>query len=290
MDNPEATLRELVSIRDREVHERAAARQTAQRDLERRAERRTQWALATLGDMADVVRRIEDESNELTKETGRQIAEIKAQMAEAPKEERAVRLADRAAVVAAAQLFAVLSPYYVRLYNSDGTTYYTGYNPGSVDLWDDAQGSGSGLFGSGAASIDVLADWWFYFYPNTNRWYNYTIAAPMHGFYICYADDGFWDSKDAHVRADMSATGYQYTTKATTNINLFDYEGQNINLANRYDNGPIMYYSDLLGADLAYLRVTQSLYGYARGGGSHAELNFSDGAANYLGPPAVYVT
>jgi hypothetical protein len=42
----------------------------------------------------------------------------------------------------------------------------------------------SPLFGSGSTSIDVLADWWFSFSPNVNRWYNYTIVAPMHGFSI----------------------------------------------------------------------------------------------------------
>jgi hypothetical protein len=71
---------------------------------------------------------------------------------------------------------------------------------------------------------------------------------------------------------------------------VFDYDAQNININNRYDNAPVMYYSDILGADTAYLRVTQSLYGYARGDGSFAELNFSDGNANYLGTPTVYVS
>jgi hypothetical protein len=290
MNNPDTMLRELVAARDVEVQERAAARRTARAELEQRGQRNTERAMSRLGDMAEVVRRLGDESSSTAEEAHQQVQQMRAQLVEGPKGDESIRFSDRAAVVSAAQLYAVLSPYYVRLYNSDGTNYYTSYNPGNVDLWDDAQGSGSGLFGTGAASIDVLADWWFYFYPNTNRWYNYTIAAPMHGFYICYADDGFWDSKEAHVRLDISATGYQYNTKATSSVNLFDYDGQNINLANRYDNNPIIYYSDLLGVDIAYLRVTQSLYAYARGGGSHGELNFSDGAANYLGPPSVYVS
>ena len=290
MTNPDSVLRELVAARDHEVQARSAARRTAETESNRTAERRTDRAMSTLGDMADAVRRMSEQSNEDADEARRHITQARAQLLEAPKADTTIKSFDRPANVSASGLYAVLSPYYVRLYNSDGTNYYSSFSPGNVDLWDDAQGSGSGLFGSGSASIDVLADWWYYFTPNTNRWYNYTIVAPMHGFYICYADDGFWDSKEAHVRADISAVGYQYNYKATTSVNLFDYDGQNINLTNRYDTNPVMYYSDLLGADTAYLRVTQSLYGYARGGGSHAELNFSDGAANYLAPPAVYVS
>jgi hypothetical protein len=290
MKNPDSALRDLVAARDAEIQTRATTRLTAETETNRSAERKTERALAVLGDNADLVRRMNEEFARDAHETKRHIAEARASLLETPKTDAAVRVLDRPASVSAQGLVAVLSPYYVRLYNSDGTNYYSGYSPGNVDLWDDAEGSGSGLFGGEASSIDVLADWWFYFTPNANRWYNYTIVAPMHGFYICHADDGFWDSKEAHVRADLSAVGYQYNYKATSTVNLFDYDGQNINLSNRFDSNPVMYYSDLLGADNAYLRVTQSLYGYARGGGSNAELNFSDGAANYLAPPAVYVS
>jgi len=149
-----------------------------------------------------------------------------------------LRVSDRAAVISSAALYATLQPYYVRLYNSNGAAYYSGYNRGAVDLWDSAQGSGNGWFGSGASAIDVLADWWFYFTPNTDRSYGYTISCPLHGFFICYADDGFWDSKEAHVRLDLSAMGYQYNAKPTTSVNVFDYDGQNTNLNSRYDNAP----------------------------------------------------
>lgn len=290
MNDPNVRLQELITARDADVQRMAQARQSAQLEMDRRAENSSGRTMRSLGDLADVVRKLQDNAQDYAKETSGLISDAKARISERPKEDPAALVEERAAAVSAAALYAVLVPYYVRLYNSDGTTYYSAYSPGSVDLRDDAQGSGNGWFGSGAASIDVLADWWYYFSPNTDRWYNYTIVAPMHGFYICYADDGFWDSKEAHVKADISATGYQYTWKPTTTTNLFDYDGQNINLANRYDNSPVFYYSDLLGADTAYVRVTQSLYGYARGDGSHAELNFSDGSANYLSPPTIYVT
>jgi len=153
MNNPDTMLRELVAARDLEVQEKAAARRAARAELEQRGQRNTERAMSRLGDMAEVVRRLGEESNGTAEEAHQQVQQLRAQLTEGPKGDESTRFSDRAAVVTAAQLYAVLSPYYVRLYNSDGTNYYTSYNPGNVDLWDDAQGSGSGIFGTGAASI-----------------------------------------------------------------------------------------------------------------------------------------
>ncbi|MFD2934266.1 hypothetical protein [Spirosoma flavum] len=181
------------------------------------------------------------------------------------------------------------SPYYATLHGSNGAVYWQGYNPGNFDLSDSANGSGSGLFGSGSASFTVYLDWWFTFKAPENRNYAHTIQVPFHGYYIIKADDGFWDSKEAKARIDLSAVGYQYNYKATGSSNVFDMGSQNINVNDRFDGYRTMYYSDLLGADQAYLRVTASFYVYARGGGSTAQLNFSDGNANYIGVPWVYI-
>ncbi len=135
----------------------------------------------------------------------------------------------------------------------------------------------------------MYMDWWFTYTAPENRNYNHTIYVPYHGFYIVRADDGFWDSKEAHVRIDLSAAGYQYNWKPAGSTNVLDIDRQNINVNNRFDGWRTMYYSDLLGADQAYLRVTSSYYVYARGGGSYAELNFSNGDANYMGVPWIHV-
>jgi len=181
------------------------------------------------------------------------------------------------------------TPYYGTLHGSDGSMYWSGYNPGNIDLDDWASGAGSGIFGTGAGSFTVYMDWWFSYVAPTNRNYAHTIYVPFHGFYILYADDGFWTSKEAHARIDLSAQGYQYNWKANDSTNVFDMDSQNINVNNRFDGWRTMYYSDLLGADRAYLRVSASYYVYARGGGSYAELNFASGNANYMGIPWVYV-
>jgi hypothetical protein len=184
-----------------------------------------------------------------------------------------------------------LTPYYATYHGSDGTVYWQGYNPGNFDVRDWASGAGSGLFGTGAASFTVYVDWWFTFTTDTSRFYSHNIYVPFNGFYIVRSDDGFWDSKEAHVRIDLSAQGYQYNWKPSSSTNVLDIDSQNINVNDRFDGWRTMYYSDLLGGgDAAYVRVTSSFYVYARGGGSYAELNFSDGAANYIGVPWVYIS
>lgn len=181
------------------------------------------------------------------------------------------------------------TPYYGTLHGSDGSIYWQGYNPGNIDVWTAASGSGSGLFGTGAGSFTAYMDWWFTYAAPQNRNYAHTIWVPFHGFYILYSDDGFWTSKEAHARIDLSAVGYQYNYKAAASTNVFDMKSQNINVNDRFDGWRTMYYSDLLGADQAYLRVSASFHVYARGGGSTSQLNFSAGNANYLGVPWIYV-
>jgi hypothetical protein len=181
------------------------------------------------------------------------------------------------------------SPYYATLHGSDGSVYWQGYNPSTFKLWDSAWGSGPGWFGTGAASFTVYLDWWFWFRAPDNRYYNYIFYVPFYGFYIVFADDGWFTSKEAHARIDLSMQGYQYNWKGQTSTNVLDIDGQNINDNYRFDGTRITYYSDLLGADTAYVLLSASFYVYARGDGSNAELNFNDGTANYVGVPWVYV-
>jgi hypothetical protein len=207
----------------------------------------------------------------------------------APEDETAVHPGLAGGHLVAPSSLGWFTPYYGVLHWSDGTVSWQGYNPGNFDLWDSATGGGNGWFGTGAGSFTGYLDWWFTYNAPQDRNYGHTIWVPFHGFYILYSDDGFWDSKEAHARIDLSAVGYQYNYKGTGSTNVFDLDSQNINVNDRFDGWRTMYYSDLLGADRAYLRVTASFYVYARGGGSTAELNFSDGNANYMGVPWVYV-
>ena len=203
----------------------------------------------------DGLTKTQDEASAATKS---HVEKIKAKLAASspsPENETALHPGMANGHLVAPNSLGWFSPYYGVLHWSDGTVVWQGYNPGVIKLWEACNGSGSGIFGTGACSGTLVMDWWFTYKAPQDRNYAHTIWVPFHGFYILYADDGFWDSKEAHARIDLSAVGYQYNYKGTGSTNVFDLDSQNINANDRIDGWHTMYYSDLLGADQAYLRV-----------------------------------
>lgn len=286
-------LKRIVLARREEVVKLQKSQVGHLKDLETRGQARLAALKRTLPkDMLAVLTSQDSVHDEAIVSTKSNIDSVKTKLAKSgpsPENETAVHPGLAGGHLIAPNSLGWFTPYYGTLHGSDGSVYWQGYNPGNIDLSDFANGAGSGIFGTGAASFTVYMDWWFSYKPLTNRNYAHTIWVPFHGFYIVYADDGFWDSKEAHARIDLSAVGYQYNYKAPGSTNVFDIQSQNINVNDRFDGWRTMYYSDLLGADQAYLRVSASYYVYARGGGSTAQLNFSDGDANYMGMPWVYI-
>lgn len=286
-------LEQLVNERSEEVTRLHKAQADHLKDIETRGQAQLEALKKTLPrDMVTVLENLDKMHSEAQDIAESHADSAKVRLVEsgpAPKDETAMHPGLAGGHLVAPSSLGWFTPYYGTLHWSDGTVVWQGYNPGNIDLWVTCNGSGSGLFGTGACSGTLIMDWWFTYNAPTNRNYAHTIYVPFHGFYIIYADDGFWTSKDARARIDLSAVGYQYNYKPTGTTNVFDMGGDNINVNDRFDGWRTMYYSDLLGADRAYLRVSASFYVYARGSGSTAQLNFSDGNANYLGIPWVYV-
>ena len=289
---PDAVLAELVAERRKQV-EGLQKRQFEQlAEAESRGQERLKALRNSLGkDVAHVLQEIEARASEDAKASEASIKQIRSRLL-APASTSILESQSALTYPQVASFAATwVAPYYGTLHGSDGAVYWQGYNPVNIDLSDWASGSGSGLFGTGAGSFTVYMDWWFNFRTDVSRFYSQAIYVPFHGYYIVQSDDGFWDSKEAHVRMDLSAMGYQYNGKPTTVVNVFDEDSQNINVNDRFDGWRTMNYSDLLGGgDTAYLLVSSSFYVYARGGGSYAELNFAIGSANYIGQPLVYVS
>ncbi len=286
-------LQQLVTERRAEVQRLQKAQADQLKDLETRGQARIAALKKTLPkDIVAVLQSLDKTHDEASAATKAHVDRVKAKLAASvasPENETAAHPGLAGGHLVAPSSLGWFTPYYGTYHGSDGSVYWQGYNPGNINLGDWASGAGSGIFGTGAGSFTVFMDWWFTYIAPQNRNYGHTIWVPYHGFYILYADDGFWTSKEAHARMDLSAVGYQYNYKATGSTNVFDMDSQNIDVNDRFDGWRTMYYSDLLGGDRAYLRVTASFYVYARGGGSTAQLNFSDGNANYMGVPWVYV-
>jgi hypothetical protein len=286
-------LEQLVADRRRDV-ERMQKKQADQlKDIEERGQAKLADLKKSLPkDIAQVLERLDKDHDDAAKATDKQLERVKAELVESspsPEDETALHPGLAGGQLVAPSSVGWFSPYYGTLHWSDGTVVWQGYNPGNIDLWLSCSGSGSGIFGTGSCEGSLIMDWWFTFIAPANRYYGHTIWVPYHGFYIIRADDGFWDSKYASARIDLSAVGYQYNYKGTSTTNIFSMGNDNINVNDRIDGWRTMYYADLLGADRAYLRVSSTYHVYARGGGSASQLNFSDGNANYMGIPWVYV-
>lgn len=286
-------LEQLVTARREEVVRLQRSQADRLKDLETRGQARLTALKKSLPkDIVTALDRQEKAHDDAKKETESHVERMKAELVEsvpAPEYETAVHPGLAGGQLVAPSSLGWFTPYYGMLHWSNGTVVWQGYYPGNIDLWVACSGSGSGIFGTGACEGTLVMDWWFTYLAPVNRHYGHTIWVPYHGFYIIRADDGFWDSKYARARIDLSAVGYQYNYKATGSTNVFEMSNDNIDINDRFDGWRTMYYSDLLGADRAYLRASSSYYVYARGGGSTAQLNFSDGNANYMGMPWVYI-
>jgi hypothetical protein len=286
-------LEQLVADRREEVVRSQKAMADRLRDIETRGQARLEELRKTLPkDIASALDRLDKTHDDAAETAEADVERAKAVLVDStpsPEGETAFHPGMAGAQLVVPGSLGWFSPYYGTLHWSNGTVVWQGYYPGNIDLWISCSGSGSGIFGTGACEGSLIMDWWFTYVAPTNRNYGHTIWVPYHGFYIIRADDGFWDSKYARARIDLSAVGYQYNYKGTGSTNVFSMGDDNIDVNDRFDGWRTMYYADLLGADRAYLRVSSSYYVYARGGGSHAQLNFSDGNANYMGIPWVYI-
>lgn len=285
---PASVIQELVVQRHKEIEEMQARSAEQMRMTEERGQKQLKRLVEKLSQEEEgLLHKFTSIQTEFANEARTNVKEMRAKLVEASVAAPLREVRPTFAPSGVTTLF----PYYLTLYNGNGGVIWQGANPGRATLSIDCHGSGSGIFGTGACSGTARAEWWFYHSTSQSRWYSYTVNAPFAGFYVVYSDDGFWDSKEAKVSLDLGVVGYQYGYKANSSANLLYYDSQNINLNNRFDETAVEYYGDLLGGpDIAYLRVTESLTVYARGDGSHAELNFADGTANYLDPPWVYVS
>jgi hypothetical protein len=242
-------LRELLSERRAEVQQLQKKQAEDLRELEVRGQQRIAALMSTLHkENVDVLHKLNKLHTEQESKAASALLDLRKKRAADPKSSIATERIPgvrEGIETAAASSNAIgwITPYYGTLHGSDGSVYWQGYNPGNIDLWDSASGSGSGLFGTGAASFTVYMDWWFAYSPDTSRFYSNNIYVPFHGFMLMQSDDGFWDSKESHVRIDLSALGYQYNSKPGSSANMMDVDSQNINANDRFDGWHSMYYS-----------------------------------------------
>lgn len=192
-------LQQLVSARRDEVLRLQKSEALQLQDIEKRGNARAKEMHDGLP--AELVAFMDKQSkaqDDASTEARREVEEIKKQLIATPvaaEAETALHPGLAGTQLVGASALGWFSPYYGVLHWSDGTVVWEGYNPGNIDLWDWAEGAGTGNGGTGAASRTLIMDWWFTYRPTTSGYYNHSISVPYHGFYIVRAFDDWLTSR-----------------------------------------------------------------------------------------------
>jgi hypothetical protein len=184
----------------------------------------------------------------------------------------------------------LLRPYYATLVGSDNVTYFQGYYPGNIPAAASATGAGSGWVSSDEFYFAATLTWWFQFTTTESRQYSFDIYVPYFGSWSVRSDDGFFTSKFAWADINLFADGYQNGFLGDTNLqDEFNVAGDNISSSGNFQNFYYLLHNSIFSPGTAYLKLTSILSAYARGDGSHGEVNFEQGTG-HIGVPFVYMS
>jgi hypothetical protein len=164
-------------------------------------------------------------------------------------------------------------------------------DPSKIKIKDVSRGSGTGWGATAHVPVPPV-DVVFVFTPHQSAHYSFTAAFAFHGFFILKADDGILTSKSARVTLDFSLNAFQFVDRGwksfprpidrgDDNINEFDNFDKFLNFSDAQDfreGEPVVV--------TARIKVSAA----ASGSGSHAEINFADGDANFIQPLYLWVT
>ena len=158
-------------------------------------------------------------------------------------------------------------------------------NPGQVELFDNDKGSGTGWGAEAGSAMPPTATFWFSFTPSQTARWELTAILAFHGFYIARADDGIFTHKEAKVRLHVKLDIFQYFWNGAKLFKLIDIDESDIDVVEFYDRTEFLFDTVTLRAgDPVWVKVDVSVRALADGGGSYAEINFRDGAANFIEP------
>jgi hypothetical protein len=173
-------------------------------------------------------------------------------------------------------------PTYVWLYDAEKIK----------DLTSTMENSGWGCFLKENPDYpDPNAKWWYTWTPPEDGLYSFWVIAAYSGFFIIRANDKWYNCKYAKAHAFVDVNVHQYFWRGRHERTIVDRRGSNIQDSSLVSGSVHFLFNESLnGGDEMKIRITITLDTYARGSGSYAELNFSDGEANFLRAPAVFIS
>lgn len=158
------------------------------------------------------------------------------------------------------------------------------YDPKIINSKHLDKGSGWGCRAAGIP-FPTYANLWFFFMPSKTAWWEFNALVAFHGFYILKASNKWYNCKHAHLDAKVLMRVYQYHWHPWKSFTLIDESDRNIDVYNFYDKlDKFTYTAPLKSGDPVWIQIRIGLRAHARGNGSYAEINFSDGGGNTIGP------
>jgi len=190
----------------------------------------------------------------------------------------------------AANLGGQLIPPYAGFFPPPDPGVVSPVDPSQIKIKSEQTGSGTGWL-DGPGDIPRFADVVFFFTPHQSASYTFTACLAFHGFYVLRADDGWLTSKHAEVHAHVWLNAFQFVDRGFKSFPpVIDRNGDNISEFDNFDH--ILNFSDTQdfreGEPVA-VTARIEVEAKAIGGGSHAEVNFKDGDANFVQPQGLWV-
>lgn len=153
--------------------------------------------------------------------------------------------------------------------------------------------SGSGWLGIEAESVGqnahrtVVIE--YSFIPTKTGLWTIFAGVDLHGFFILYADDQAWNSREARIKLNVSISASQYFPGPEVTHSILDIGDDNINTSQLFDDhAGLVYLMQFKQGDPVAVTIKISMEAYAHGDDSYAELNFSNGAANFIRPNGLF--
>lgn len=159
--------------------------------------------------------------------------------------------------------------------------------PGEIRMAGSETGDGSG-WGLWQTYPVFLVSFWFHLLPTRTAMWTLQALTQYRGFYVVRADDEAWTSKQAWVKIRTQISVVQHAWSYGDWVTFCEHGDDNIDETGFIDElSQLQLQVPLQSGDLAVVYVDAWLETEAQGDGSHAELNFKDGAANYIQPLAL---
>jgi hypothetical protein len=130
------------------------------------------------------------------------------------------------------------------------------------------------------------ADVVYVFTPHQDATYSFTATLAFSGFYFLKADDSWYTHKFAEVHCNVWLNAFQFVDRGWKSFPaVINLGGDNIDKFDNFDHFQLFDDTqDFREGEPVTVTVSIEVEAQACGGGSHAEVNFKDGDANYIQP------